>query len=70
MEPDKVCFPEPLGCFTLPTGGASSIEENSEDEEYADEHILSDVSLAATLRAEDPPGCFLCIADTIGDDEL
>lgn len=70
MELNEVCFPEPLGCFTLPTGGAPSIQENSEDEEYTDEYILSDESLAATLRAQDPPGCFLCIADTIGDDEL
>ena len=70
METDKVCFPEPLGCFTLPSGGPPSIKQNGEDEEYADEHILSDASLAATLRAQDPPGCFLCIAETLGDDDL
>ncbi len=69
MESDKICFPEPLGCFTLPAGGTASIRENSADEDYADEYILSDASLAATLREQDPPGCFICLADAFGDED-
>lgn len=71
MELDLVCFPAPLGCFSLPTDGETStrIQENSESEDYGDDFILSDVSLAAALRAQDPLGCFMCIADTIGEEE-
>jgi hypothetical protein len=66
-----VCCPEPLGCFALPSGGgtSSSVQDNSEGEDYADEFILSDETLAAALRAQDPPGCFMCIADTLGAEE-
>ncbi len=71
MERHVVCFPAPLGCFPLPAEGdtSSPTQENSESEDYADEFILSDVSLAAALRAQDPLGCFMCIADTIGEEE-
>jgi hypothetical protein len=64
-----VCFPEPLGCFALPTGGFSSGQDNSEGEAYADEFILSDDTLAAALWEQDPPGCFMCIADTLGEED-
>jgi hypothetical protein len=72
--PDSVCFPEPLGCFALSAGRAGAreglvAEEATANDEFEDEFLLSSLEFAAKLRAQDPPGCFLCIADTLGDDE-
>lgn len=65
-----VCFPKPLGCFTLPTGGgSSSVQDSSECEDFTDEFILSDDSLATALREQAPPGCFFCITDMFAEEE-
>jgi hypothetical protein len=70
MQEDIVCFPAPLGCFTLPTGrDSSSVQDSSEGEDYAGEFILSDGSLAESLREQAPPGCFLCLVDTLDEED-
>jgi len=67
MESDMVCLPEPLGCFVLPsrqpTGQVFAVDES------LDECILSEPRVMASLQATDSPGCFLCVADSIGEED-
>jgi len=67
MESDMVYLPEPLGCFVLPslqpTGQVFAVDESP------DECILSEPRVMESLRATDPSGCFLCVADSLGDED-
>lgn len=68
MEIEEICFPEPLGCFDLPAQPPWSIQGSADDEED-EESLLSESSLAASLREQDPEGCFLCIAEELGEED-
>jgi len=67
MESIMVRLPEPLGCFVLLSRQLTRPVFTGD--ESPDECILSEPRVMASLRATDPSGCFLCVADSLGDED-
>lgn len=61
------CLPEPLGCFVMLSRQLTRPVFTGD--ESLDECMLSDPRVMESLRATDPSGCFLCVADSLGDED-